>query len=322
MPTRSLAVLTSGGDSPGMNAAVRAIVRCGLAAGAEVYAIEGGYTGLLAGRFKPMTARDVAGFITAGGSLISSSRCPLMHETEHARRGAAILREHGVDGLVVIGGDGTHCGAHALAEHGAAIVGVPSTIDNDLPHTERTIGFDTATNTLAMVLGKLRNTAASHHRTFVVEAMGRHSGWIALYGGMAAGADIILIPEVQWTREDVLQQLLTRVEQGKTFHLIVIAEGAGDAAELAAWLHAQTPDALEVRACIPGHIQRGGTPSVSDRLFATELGARAVDALLAGRSGITLGQCAGVIVEHPLAAAIGLKRRIDPALYELALRLG
>jgi 6-phosphofructokinase 1 len=245
-----------------------------------------------------------------------------MHEAGGPEQAIANLEAHGVDALVVIGGDGTHRGALELHQRGFKVVGVPSTIDNDLPHTERTIGFDTATNTLAMVLGKLRDTAASHHRTFVVEAMGRHSGWIALHAGMAAGADAILIPEVEWNRQEVFDRLMRRVDEGKTFNLIVIAEGAGDANELAQWLDTQTPDLLEVRACIPGHIQRGGTPSVSDRLFATELGALAVRALVAGRSGVALGLRAGRIEEHTLEAACGEKRRIPHELYDLALQVG
>jgi 6-phosphofructokinase 1 len=318
----SIAVLTSGGDSPGMNAAVRACVRVGLSLGCPMFIVERGYSGLVDGRLRSMSSRDVAGFITAGGSLIGSSRCPTMMEPGGPEQAIATLEAHGIGGLVVIGGDGTHRGARELHRRGVKVVGVPSTIDNDLPHTERTIGFDTATNTLAMVLGKLRDTAASHQRTFVVEAMGRGSGWIALHAGMAAGADAILIPEVEWSREAVLSGLLRRLDEGKTFNLLVIAEGAGDADELAKWLDRQTPDMLEVRACIPGHIQRGGTPSVSDRLFATELGARAVQALAEGRSGIALGLRGATIEEHSLEAACGEKRRIPRELYDLALQVG
>jgi 6-phosphofructokinase 1 len=317
----SLAVLTSGGDSPGMNAAVRAVVRCGLAAGVKVFTIERGYEGLLAGRFNEMASASVAGYITAGGSNIKSARSAEMYSPGGPESGAQLLHRRGIDGLVVVGGDGTYRAALELARHGVKVVGLPGTIDNDIPGTERTIGFDTAVNTLADVLGKLRDTAASHNRTFVVEAMGRHSGWIALHAGLASGADLILLPEVPWTREDVLARLLLRCEQGKTFHLVVMAEGAGNALELAAWLHEQTPEALEVRACIPGHIQRGGTPSVLDRLFATACGARAVEALLAGRHGVMIGEQAGQIAEVPLSMAIEGKRTIDASLHEVLLKV-
>jgi 6-phosphofructokinase 1 len=234
---------------------------------------------------------------------------------------AQILRRREIGGLVAIGGDGTYRGALKLDELGVRVVGLPGTIDNDICGTERTIGFDTAVNTLADLLGKLRDTAASHHRTFVVEAMGRHSGWIALYAGLAAGADMLLLPEVPWSREEVLAHLLSRCEQGKTFHLVVISEGAGNAQELADWLQAQTPDELEVRACIPGHIQRGGTPSVADRLFATACGARAVEALLSGRHGIQIGELDGRLAEVPLSTAVEGRRTIDAALHRLVLRV-
>jgi 6-phosphofructokinase 1 len=304
-----------------MNAAVRAVVRCGLAAGLKVFTVERGYEGLLAGRFREMAPGDVAGYITSGGSSIKSARCSEMFEPEGPESAARLLHRREVDGLVVVGGDGTYRGALELARHGVKVVGLPGTIDNDIPGTERSIGFDTAVNTLAEVLGKLRDTAASHNRTFVVEAMGRHSGWIALHAGLASGADLILLPEIPWTREDVLAKLLARCELGKTFHLVVISEGAGNALELTNWLQLQTPESLEVRACIPGHIQRGGTPSVLDRLFATSCGARAVEALLAGRHGVMVGEQAGVIVEVPLTLAIEGKRTIDAALHALLMRV-
>lgn len=318
---QNIAVLTSGGDSPGMNAAVRAVVRSGLAAGLRVFTVEHGYAGLLAGEFRETRAHEVAGYITAGGSRIKSARCPEMLEAHGPESAARILQRREIDGLVAIGGDGTYRGALKLAAHGVRVVGLPGTIDNDICGTERTIGFDTAVNTLADLLGKLRDTAASHHRTFVVEAMGRHSGWIALYAGLAAGADLLLLPELPWTREEVLARLLLRCEQGKTFHLVVMSEGAGNAQELAAWLHAQTPDELEVRACIPGHIQRGGTPSVADRLFATVCGVRAVEALLAGRHSIQVGELDGKLCEVPLSIAVEGRRTIDAQLHRLVLQV-
>jgi 6-phosphofructokinase 1 len=264
-----------------------------------------------------MTTGGVAGFITAGGSSIKSARCAGMLASDGPEIAATALRRLEIDALIVIGGDGTYRGALALDRLGVAVVGLPGTIDNDIPGTERTIGFDTAVNNLADVLGKLRDTAASHNRTFVVEAMGRHSGWIALHAGLASGADLILLPEVPWSREAVRTRLLERCAQGKTFHLVVMAEGAGNALELTHWLAAETPDELEVRACIPGHIQRGGTPTVADRLFATACGARAVEALRAGRQGIMVGEQQGRLVEVPLRVAVEGKRTVDMALHSL-----
>jgi 6-phosphofructokinase 1 len=315
---RHIAVLTSGGDSPGMNAAVRAVVRVGLDSGLKVSAVRRGYQGLLEGRFEQMDGRAVSGLINTGGSALGSARCPEMLEPYGPEQAAKICKRRDVDGLVVIGGDGSYRGAEAISRHGVKVVGLPGTIDNDIPGTERTIGFDTACNTLVHILGQLRDTAASHHRTFVVEAMGRNAGWIALHAGIAGGADIILVPEIEWDREKVLRRLLQRVDQGKTFHLVVIAEGAGRATDLAGWLHEQTPDELETRVCIPGHIQRGGAPSVMDRLFATRCGQQAVHALLEGRSNIMVGEQCGEIAEVELETATEGRRTINKELYILA----
>jgi 6-phosphofructokinase 1 len=319
---KHIAVLTSGGDSPGMNAAVRSVVRCGIASGLRVSAVRRGYEGLLEGRFDEMSTRDVSGLISAGGSAIGSARCPEMFEPAGPEQAAKILKRRDVDGLVVIGGDGSYRGALEISKHGMAVVGLPGTIDNDIPGTERTIGFDTACNTLLHVLNQLRDTAASHHRTFVVEAMGRSAGWLALYAGISGGADIIIVPEIPWSNENVLQRLSQRVEQGKTFHLIVIAEGAGRATDLAGWLNEATPGELEIRVCIPGHIQRGGAPTVADRLFATECGRQAVQALAAGRCNVMVGEQAGRIAEVPLEEALTGRRLIGQELYDLAVAVG
>ncbi len=305
-----------------MNAAVRSVVRCGIAAGLKVSAVRRGYKGLLEGRFDEMATKDVSGLIAAGGSALGSARCPEMMEPAGPAAAARILQRRGVEGLVVIGGEGSYRGALEISKHGMLVAGLPGTIDNDIPGTERTIGFDTASNTLLRILNQLRDTAASHHRTFVVEAMGRSAGWLALHAGIAGGADIIIVPEISWSNEDVLQRLQQRVEQGKTFHLIVIAEGAGRATDLAHWLNQSTPDELEIRVCIPGHIQRGGAPTVVDRLFATECGRQAVEALNAGRGNIMIGEQAGRIVEVPLDEALKGRRLIDQELYDLAIMVG
>lgn len=319
---RNIAVLTSGGDSPGMNAAIRAVVRYGIAEGLRVFAVRRGYEGLLAGRIEELHPRDVSGLTSMGGSAIQSARCAEMYEDHGPKDAADILMRNEIDGLVVIGGDGSYRGALKIAAHGVPVIGLPGTIDNDIVGSERTIGFDTAVNTLAWCLARLRDTAQSHHRTFVVESMGRNSGWLALYSGLAGGADVILVPEIEWTREEVLRVIRRRVDEGRTFHLVVIAEGAGDANELAHWLQEQTPEELEVRATIPGHIQRGGEPSVADRVFATLCGKQAVDALKAGRYNVMVGEQRGRIVEVPLKKGTEGSRTIDRALYDLALEIG
>jgi 6-phosphofructokinase 1 len=305
-----------------MNAAIRAVTRYGIAEGLHVFAVRRGYEGLLAGRIEELEPRDVSGLTSLGGSAIQSARCAEMYEDHGPKDAADILLRNEIDGLVVIGGDGSYRGALKIAEHGVPVIGLPGTIDNDIVGTERTIGFDTAVNTLAWCLARLRDTAASHHRTFVVESMGRNSGWLALYSGLAGGADVILVPEIEWTREEVLKVIRRRVDEGRTFHLVVIAEGAGDANELAQWLQEQTPEELEVRATIPGHIQRGGEPSVADRVFATLCGKQAVDALMNGRYNVMVGEQKGEIVEVPLEKGAKGSRTIDRALYDLAMEIG
>lgn len=317
-----IAVLTSGGDAPGMNAAVRAVVRCGLKAGLTVIAIRRGFEGLLEGRFDEMSDYSVSGLMYAGGSAIECARCMEMLEPHGPEAAADILKRREIDGLVTIGGDGTFRGALKISECGVPVVGIPGTIDNDIPGTERTIGFDTACDTLSWVIQRLRDTAEAHHRTFIVEAMGRHSGWLALYGGLAGGADVILVPEVPWKPEDALATIKRRMQEGRTFHLILIAEGAGRATDLVGWLQEHTSGELEIRACIPGHIQRGGTPTTLDRVLASRMGQYAVNALLEGRTAIMVGEAHGRLAEVGLAEATSSCRMIDRDLYELALTVG
>ena len=318
---KNIAVLTSGGDSPGMNAAVRAVVRSGLAAGLKVLAVRRGYEGLLEGRFEEMDWRSVSGLLNRGGSFIECARSTEMYDSAGPEAAAKILNRREISGLVVIGGDGSFRAAQKLAELGVKVIGLTGTIDNDIIGTDKTIGFDTACDTLSWCINQLRDTAASHNRTFVIEAMGRHSGWLALAAGIAGGADVILIPEVPWTQEEVLATIQKRIEAGRTFNLVVIAEGAGRATDLTGWLNAQTPEELEVRACIPGHIQRGGVPSTADRVFATRCGVLAVDALLAGRSNIMIGEAQGAMCEVPLELTTTGNRLIDRELYEMAVRI-
>jgi 6-phosphofructokinase 1 len=302
-----------------MNAAVRSVVRSGLAAGARVIAVKFGFKGIFDRLFEEMSSYSVSGMLNRGGSFIGCSRCPEMLEPGGPARAAALLREQGIDGLIIIGGDGSFRGAMTLEREGIQVVGMPGTIDNDIPGLDRTIGFDTACDTLAWCINRLRDTAESHHRTFVVEAMGRNSGWLALHGGMAGGADVILIPEVHWTPQEVVEKIQLRMEEGRTFHLVVIAEGAGRATDLVNYINKHAPQPIEVRACIPGHIQRGGAPTTVDRIMATRTGFAAVSAVMAGRGGIVVGQFHGSIVEVPLSQATAGSRTTDRALYDLAM---
>jgi 6-phosphofructokinase 1 len=319
--SKSFAVLTSGGDSPGMNSALRSIVRSGIAAGFTVHGIRRGYQGIFARDIEQLSSYSVSGLLSRGGSALGCARSKEMLEPGGPERAAGILRELGVEALIAIGGDGTFRGLRELEKYGVRSIGIPGTIDNDIPGLDRTIGFDTACDTLAWCINRLRDTAESHHRTFVVEAMGRHAGWLALHGGMAGGADVILIPEIPWTPEGVVDRLMQRVDEGRIFHLVVIAEGAGTATELTEHIKANMPDDFEVRACIPGHIQRGGIPTTVDRILGTRAGFYAVQALDQGRTGIVVGQLMGQIVEVPIAEATSGSRKIDLALYELALTI-
>lgn len=302
-----------------MNAAVRSVVRSALARGVRVNAVKFGFKGIFDGLIEEMSSYSVSGMLNRGGSFIGCSRCMEMLEPEGPARAARILTERGIEGLIVIGGDGSFRGAMALEQQGVSVIGMPGTIDNDIPGLDRTIGFDTACDTLAWCINRLRDTAESHHRTFVVEAMGRNTGWLALHGGMAGGADVILIPEMPWTPQEVVDKIRKRMSEGRTFHLVVIAEGAGRATDLVNYINQHMPEPIEVRACIPGHIQRGGAPTTVDRILATRTGAAAVAAVLEGRHGVVVGQMHGQITEVPFAQATAGSRTTDRGLYELAM---
>ncbi|MCC7477670.1 6-phosphofructokinase [bacterium] len=318
---KKIAVLTSGGDAPGMNAAVRAVVRCGISAGLEVELIYRGYEGLLAGEFEKVDSKAVSNMLSRGGSFIGCARSAEMLQPHGPGKAAGILKDHGIDCLLAIGGDGTFRGAKALMKNGANVIGLTGTIDNDIPGMDRTLGFDTACDTLAWCINRLRDTAESHHRTFVIEAMGRNAGWLALHAGMACGADVILIPEIPWDREEVLDTVTRRISDGRTFSLVVIAEGAGRATDLTGFLNQHLPEMHEVRACIPGHIQRGGAPTTVDRILASRTGFAAVQAYLAGRTGMVVGQLRGEVVEVAFDVATSGIRGIDRSLYDLAMVL-
>ncbi|MBE3595627.1 MAG: 6-phosphofructokinase [Hydrogenibacillus sp.] len=316
---KRIAVLTSGGDAPGMNAAIRAVVRRALFDGVAVYGIDHGFQGLLENRLKEMTLGSVGDIVHRGGTILQTARSRAFMTEDGQRRAVEVLRGHGIDGLVVIGGDGSLRGAYALHRLGIAAVGIPATIDNDVPETDETIGFDTAINTVAQAIDKIRDTATSHERTFVIEVMGRHSGDIALWAGLAGGAEGIIVPEVPYDLDDLAERLKRTKERGKRHSIIVVAEGVMSGPELARAIEART--GFETRASVLGHVQRGGSPSARDRLLAGRLGARAVELLLAGQSGVMVGIRRGVPVDVPLERVFAGRHDLDASLIELAKML-
>ncbi|MDI3297915.1 MAG: 6-phosphofructokinase [Bacillota bacterium] len=313
---RRIGVLTSGGDAPGMNAAIRAVVRKGIYEGLEVFGIEHGYAGLIRGEFQPLDRRSVADIIHRGGTILFTARSEAFKSPEGQAEAVAQLRRHEVEGLVVIGGDGSFRGAMALEEHGVPTVGVPGTIDNDLAGTDTTIGFDTSVNTAIQAIDRIRDTATAHERTFVVEVMGRNSGFIALMAGLADGAESILVPEEPVDLETVCERVRAAYRSGKRHSIIVVAEGAARGFEVAQKIQEKT--GLDTRVTVLGHIQRGGPPTAMDRLLASQLGAAAVDALLQGRRGCMAGLVHGEIRFTPYEQALAERKDIDRETYRLA----
>ncbi|MFZ1694416.1 MAG: 6-phosphofructokinase [Flavobacteriales bacterium] len=308
-----IGVFTSGGDSPGMNAALRAVARAAAYRGIRCTGIVSGYDGMINDRTVPLGPRDVSNIIQRGGTMLRSARSEEFRTAEGRARAAAMLHRHGIDAVVAVGGDGTFTGARLLfQEHGARIIGLPGTIDNDLFGTDRTIGFDTAVNTAVEAIDKLRDTAASHDRLFFVEVMGRDSGFIALACAIAAGAEYVMLPEVR-QRIDELVNALSQAQQSKNSSIVVVAEGdeEGGAIAIANKVKEQLPH-YDMRVTVLGHLQRGGSPSVLDRVMASRLGAAAVDHLLQGAHDAMLGEVSGEIVLTPFAEAIG-KRKELPA---------
>ncbi len=313
---KRIAVLTSGGDSPGMNAAIRATVRTAIYNRIDVYGVKRGYAGLLEKDFVHLDLGSVGGILQRGGTILETARSEKFKTEEGLQLAISNLREEKIDGLVVIGGDGSFRGALALFERGVPVVGVPATIDNDIGGTHFTIGFDTAVNTVIEALDKLRDTASSHERMFIVEVMGRESGWIALTAGLACGAESILIPEIGYDIEEILVRLRRGRNRGKTHSLIVVAEGVASASEI----KDQIWDAggFEMRVVVLGHIQRGGSPTAFDRMLASRLGAKAVDLLLNGEVGKMVGWENERVVSHTLEYSWKHKHTIDKELYTLA----
>jgi 6-phosphofructokinase 1 len=317
---KRIAVLTSGGDAPGMNAAIRAVVRTGLEKGCEVFGVQHGYRGLIAGDLIPLGARDVGGVIQRGGTMLGSARCPEFKTEEGRRQALAQLGGKGIAALVTIGGNGTQTGAHALSEMGFPVVGVASTIDNDLYGSDITIGVDTALNIALEAIDRLKVTASSHHRAFVIEVMGRDCGYVALMTGIAGGAEAISIPEVETDPEAIAQEIRKAYERGKPHALVVAAEGARyNAQGLADYFKDQRERlGFELRVTILGHVQRGGSPTFFDRMLATRLGAAAAELAAQGEHGVLVGLVKSEIRTTPLAEVVVRKKPLDPKLLELA----
>ena len=297
---KTIGVLTSGGDAPGMNAAIRAVVRRGLSSGLNVKGIYKGYNGLLNEEIVDMSARDVSDTIERGGTILYTARCAEFRTPEGQQRGAEICKKHGIDGLVVIGGDGSFAGAQKLANLGINTIGVPGTIDLDIACTEYTIGFDTAVNTAMEAIDKVRDTSTSHERCSIIEVMGRNAGDIALWAGIASGADQIIVPEEEYDINEVVRKVKEGYESGvKTHHVIVLAEGVMGAEEFAAKMK-EAGDTSDLRATNIGHVVRGGSPTARDRVLASWMGAHAVDLLKQGIGGVAVGIHNEELVESPI----------------------
>ncbi len=316
---KKIGVLTSGGDSPGMNAAIRAVVRTSTYYGVEVVGIMRGFSGLVNANFMTMQSHSVSKIISRGGTMLKSSRCPEFKEKKYRELAVDNMKSVGIDALVVIGGDGSFRGANTLyKEFGIPVVGIPGTIDNDIYGTDYTIGFDTAINTAVSAIDKLRDTADSHNLVFFVEVMGRDAGFIALHTAIATGAEATMIPEVTLSVEGLCEYLLRERRKNKTSGIVIVSENGeqGDAHEVAAKVKAIIPD-YEVRVTTLGHIQRGGSPSCNDRVLASVLGYEAVRALLDGKSGVMVGQMQNETVFTPFEEACSRHNEINHDWYEI-----
>jgi 6-phosphofructokinase 1 len=325
---KAIAVLTSGGDASGMNMAIRAVTRCALDHGWQVFGVREGFAGMVAdpseGKIQKLDARDVGGILGLGGTILGTARCKDFQDPSVRARGIANLAALGVDALVVIGGNGSQTGAHALHEQGLAVVGIASTIDNDLVGSDITLGADTALNVAVDAVDKLRVTASSHRRASIVEVMGRDSGYIGLSVGVATGAEAVVLPEVDISPDDVAARIASAYERGKHHAVIIVAEGARyNGQELAAILERDHREEIhfEMRVTVLGHIQRGGTPTVFDRLLGARFGAHAVDCLAHGEHGVLVGIRGTDVVTTPLAQIVGRLKPIDLRLVDLAQML-
>lgn len=317
MSIKKIAVLTSGGDAPGMNAAIRAVARTALARGLEVYGVYRGYNGLIHGDLFPMNLRSVSDIIHRGGTVLYTARSPEFRTEEGMQKAIKTCRDFGIDGVVVIGGDGSFRGAQDLTRRGLPCIGIPGTIDNDISCCEHTIGYDTALNTCMEMVDKLRDTSQSHDRCSVVEVMGRRAGYLALNVGIAVGATSIIVPEVPFDFEkDIIERMHITAASGKKHFIIVVAEGVGHVMEMAKQIEDRT--GFETRATILGHVQRGGSPTVRDRVLASEMGYQAVELLLQGKSNRVVTIQNDQILDYDIEEALQMKKPFDFELYRMA----
>jgi 6-phosphofructokinase 1 len=317
---KRIAVLTSGGDAPGMNAAIRAVVRAGAAEGMKVFGVRQGFTGLLTGDIVPLAVRDVSGIIQRGGTMLGSARCAEFKTDAGVDKALHTLGRLDLEALVVIGGNGSQSGARDLGAKGFPVVGVASTIDNDLAGSDVTLGVDTALNIALESIDRLKTTADSHRRGFLVEVMGRKCGYLALMAGIAGGAEAVVIPEAETSPDAIARELRDGTERGKPYSLVVVAEGAQNNAQRLLRYFEEHPDRLDLdlRVTILGHVQRGGSPTAFDRLLATRLGAAAVRALAEGRHGVLIGLQKGAVTATPYAEVVGVPKPLDPDMLALA----
>lgn len=314
---KTIGVLTSGGDAPGMNAAIRAVVRRAISEGLNVKGIKKGYQGLINEDIVDMSARDVSDIIQRGGTILRTARCEEFKTLEGQKRGAEVCKKYGIDGIVVIGGDGSYRGAQALSKQGINTIGLPGTIDLDIACTDYTIGFDTAINTAMQAIDKVRDTSSSHERCSIIEVMGRNAGYIALWCGVANGAEDILLPEkYQYNEQDLINNIVANHKKGKTHHLIINAEGIGHSTSMARRIEAAT--GLETRATILGYMQRGGSPTCKDRFYASMMGAYAVDLLKQGKSNRVVGYKGGEWVDFDIDEALAMQKDINDFEYSVS----
>lgn len=316
---KTIGILTSGGDAPGMNAAIRAVARTAFANGLRVKGIRNGYDGLIKGDIYEMNVSSVADIIHKGGTILGSARSMDFKTPEGQKKARDVIKEFGIEGIVVLGGDGSFMGANALHNLGIMTMGIPCTIDNDMGFTDQTIGFNTAVETVIEAIGKLRDTSSSHGRGNVVEVMGRNCGDIALYAGLCGGAESILVPEITLDMKMVTNKVIRGRKRGKLHHIIVVAEGVGNSYEIANEIEETT--GVETKVTVLGHVQRGGSPSAQDVLLANRLGTRAVELLIEGKSSLAVGVKGGKVFDMPITQAVTMKKEFDRELYTIASML-
>ncbi|HHY09951.1 MAG TPA: 6-phosphofructokinase [Firmicutes bacterium] len=323
---KRVGILTSGGDAPGMNAAIRTLVRAALHYNMEPWAVYRGFNGLINGEMEPLTSRSVSGIIQRGGTILKSARCDEFRQEAGQKKAVQVLRDNEIDYLIVIGGDGSFAGALALEKMGIKVVCIPATIDNDVACTDYSIGFDTAVNNVMDAVNKIRDTASSHDRVYVVEVMGRDSGYIALYSGLAGGADVILIPEVPYDVDQVCEQIEIANQQGKTYNIVIVAEGVksikddtkggSPAMQIGRYIAKKT--GFDTRITVLGHIQRGGAPTVRDRLLASKLAYHAIEIIHLGKSGKMLGELNQNLRSFDLAYVLAQDKQLNLDYFQLS----